>query len=557
MKRSAFSIAVRLLALVKPLQKFMILAIAAGLFGHLCAAFISILAARGLFSLFHAAPFSALSMMLLFIAALGLLRGAFRYAEQMLNHYIAFRLLALIRDKLFGALRRLAPAKLEGRDKGDLISLITSDVELLEVFYAHTISPTAIAVAFTLIMVLYVGHFHWALGLWALFAYMLVGVLVPMAAGRRSERDARVSRKRSAELSAFVLESLRGLGESIQYGSGAARLRSMNRKTEELSQTEWKLKWKMAGNAGVTQTLIFLLDLGMLFFSVRLYQGGMMSAEGVVISTIALMSSFGPVVALANLGSTLQSTFAAGERVLNLLDEEPLIDEIQGKEPVSFHGVSVEHLCFAYEQEDVLRDVSLTVPENGIVGIVGQSGSGKSTLLRLLMRFWRAQSGEIRISNRDLEQINTDNLRDMESFVTQETYLFRDTVANNLRVAKPDATQAELEAACQKASVHEWIASLPQAYETPIGELGETLSGGERQRLGLARAFLHGAPLMLLDEPTSNLDSLNEAVILKALREERQGKTVVLVSHRPSTLRIVDTAFSVGQDGKATKREVL
>ncbi|MDY3052504.1 MAG: ABC transporter ATP-binding protein [Ndongobacter sp.] len=553
MRRSAFSIAMRLLALVKPLQKFMALAIVAGLFGHLCATFISILAAQGLFSLFDAAPFSAPSALLL-IAALGLLRGAFRYAEQTLNHYIAFRLLAIIRDKLFGALRRLAPAKLEGRDKGDLISLITSDVELLEVFYAHTISPAAIAAAFTLIMVLYVGRFHWVLGLWALLAYMLVGVLVPMAAGKRSERDARASRKQSAELSAFVLESLRGLGESIQYGSGAARLQSMNRRTEELSRTEWKLKRKMAGNAAATQTLIFLLDAGMLLLSVLLYQGGQIPAEGVVISTIALMSSFGPAVALANLGSTLQSTFAAGERVLNLLDEEPLIGEIEGKEPVAFQGASVEHLFFAYEQETVLQDVTLDIPENEIVGIVGQSGSGKSTLLRLLMRFWRGQSGEILISNRNLEQINTSNLRDMESFVTQETYLFRDTVANNLRVAKPDATQEELEAACRKASVHELIASLPQGYETPIGELGETLSGGERQRLGLARAFLHGAPLMLLDEPTSNLDSLNEAVILKALLEERQGKTVVLVSHRPSTLRIADTVYSVGQDGRTERR---
>jgi ATP-binding cassette subfamily C protein len=301
----------------------------------------------------------------------------------------------------------------------------------------------------------------------------------------------------------------------------------------------------------VTNTVILLLDLCMLFVSARLYQMELVDFSGVLIPTIALMSSFGPVVALANLGSTLQNTFAAGNRVLDILDEEPVVEEINGKENITFAGAEASHVTFAYEQtkeegqEHILSDLSVDIPKHKVIGIIGQSGSGKSTLLKLFMRFWKVQEGNVSISGTSVEQINTPNLRDMESFMTQETYLFHDSIKNNLKIAKLDATDEELILACKKASVHDFIMSLPNGYDTQVGELGDTLSGGERQRLGLARAFLHDAPLLLLDEPTSNLDSLNEAVILKSLKEEQNGKTIVLVSHRKSTMCIADSVYSV------------
>ena len=342
-----------------------------------------------------------------------------------------------------------------------------------------------------------------------------------------------------------MLDSLRGLSEILQYGQGKKRLAKMNEKTDELSRDEEKMKRTAGRNTAVTNTVVLAFDLIMLFASALLYQSSAVGFDGVLIPTLALFSSFGPVIALAALGSTLQNTFAAGNRVLDILDETPVVEEITGKPEITFSGAKAEHVSFSYGNETILSDVSVTIPENAVVGIVGRSGSGKSTLLKLLMRFWKVQKGSVALSDRSVEEINTKNLRELESFVTQETQLFHDSIKNNLRIAKLSATDEEIETACKKASVHDFIMTLPKGYDTPVGELGDTLSGGERQRLGLARAFLHDAPFMLLDEPTSNLDSLNEAVILKSLREERAGKTVVLVSHRQSTMRIADTVYSV------------
>lgn len=479
------------------------------------------------------------------VAVFAVLRGILRYAEQSCNHFIAFKLLALIRDEVFQSLRKLTPAKLEGKDKGNLITVITSDIELLEVFYAHTISPTAIAVLYTILLCLFIGQFHVILGILALLAYLAVGVLIPLAVSKAGGDDGMRFRTKSGELGSFVLDSLRGLSETLQYGQGQERMRQMNHRTDELSKEEERMKRTTGRNMAITGMTILISDLLMLFVSSMLYQRGTLGFDGVLISTVALMSSFGPVTALANLGSTLQNTFAAGNRVLDILEEEPMVKEINGQKEIAFHGAKAEHVTFSYGQETILKDVSTDIKENSVVGIIGKSGSGKSTLLKLLMRFWDVQEGSVSISGTGVNQINTSNLRDMESFVTQETCLFHDSVAANLRIAKLDATQEELEAACKKASIHEFIKKLPQGYETQVGELGDTLSGGERQRLGLARAFLHDAPFMLLDEPTSNLDSLNEAVILKSLEEERNGKTVVLVSHRESTMQIADVVYSV------------
>ena len=544
-KRSGFAVMARLIGLVKPLSGYMVLAILMGLVGHLCAAFITIFGGFAVLDLLGFETPVSLTAVFICVLLFALVRGLFRYAEQSCNHFIAFKLLALIRDKVFRALRRLCPAKLEGRDRGDLISVITSDIELLEVFYAHTISPAAIAVLFTVIMCLFIGHYHALLGLLALAAYVCVGVVIPLVTSRRSGDTGLRFRQSSGALSAFVLDSLRGLNETIQYSRGSERRAEMDGRTDALSKEEATLKHLTGQNMGITNTAILLFDLAMLFAAAALMARGTLGFDGVVISTLALFSSFGPTVALANLGATLQNTFAAGNRVLDILDEEPVVNEVAGRPDIAFTGAAAEHVTFSYGGEDILSDVSVTFPEGSVVGIVGRSGSGKSTLLKLLMRFWDVQKGRVRLSDTDVSHINTVNLRDMESFVTQETHLFHNSIKNNLRIAKLNATDDEIVAACKKAAMHDFIMTLPQGYDTPVGELGDTLSGGERQRLGLARAFLHNAPLMLLDEPTSNLDSLNEALILKSLHEQRAGKTVVLVSHRASTMRIADTVYSV------------
>ncbi len=537
----------KLIGLVKPLTGYMLLAIFMGLLGHLCACLITVLGGYAVANLLGISVPVTLTAVFVLVVVFALCRAGLRYGEQSCNHFIAFKLLALLRDKVFRALRRLSPAKLEGRGKGDLISVLTSDIELLEVFYAHTISPAAIALLFTVILCLLIGSFHWALGLLALAAYLVVGLLIPWVTSRLSGTDGMEFRTKSGRLSGFVLDSLRGLSETIQYGGGNRRLEEMEERTRQLSRDEKRMKRTSGLNAAAANTVILLFDLAMLFLSTLLFWQGQVGFDGVLIPTIALFSSFGPTVALANLGSTLQNTFAAGNRVLDLLEEEPVVKDIAGRPDIDFTGAAVDHVTFAYDQETILRDISLEIPAHSVVGIVGKSGSGKSTLLKLLMRFWKVEQGTVSLSGRSVEQINTKNLRELESFVTQETQLFHDSIRNNLLIAKLDATQQELEAACKKASVHDFILTLPQGYDTPVGELGDTLSGGERQRLGLARAFLHDAPFLLLDEPTSNLDSLNEGVILRSLKEQREDKTVVLVSHRRSTMGIADTVYSVEQ----------
>lgn len=535
----------RLIGLVKPLAGFMVLAVAMGLAGHLCASSITIFGGYAVLGLLGFDTPLGLKAMIASVVLFAVLRAALRYAEQSCNHFIAFKLLALIRDQVFLALRKLCPAKLEGRDKGDLISVITSDIELLEVFYAHTISPAAIAFFYTVVMCLFIGSFHPAMGILALLAYLAVGVIIPLITSRLSGRDGMEFRTGSGDLSGFVLDSLRGLSVTIQYSRGRERLIQMNDRTDALSETEKRMKRTAGRNMAVTNTAILLFDLCMLLVFAMLYQSGKVDFAGVLVPVIALFSSFGPAVALANLGSTLQNTFAAGNRVLDILDEIPAVLEVAGREKTAFEGAAAKNVSFSYGAESILEGVSLEIPKGQVIGIVGKSGSGKSTLLKLFMRFWDAGNGSVEISGRDISGINTADLRDMESFMTQETHLFHDSIRSNLRIAKLSATDAEIEAACRKASIHDFIMGLPQGYDTPVGELGDTLSGGERQRLGLARAFLHDAPFLLLDEPTSNLDSLNEAVILKSLREGRDGKTVLLVSHRQSTMRVADTVYSV------------
>ena len=544
--RSPFAIVRRLIVLVKPMLPIMLAAVIMGVAGHFCATFITIF---GGFALLRAAglpsPVGTVGAAFVCILVFALLRGVLRYAEQASNHFIAFKLLALIRDKVFGALRRLTPAKLEGRDRGDLISLITADIEQLEVFYAHTISPVCIAVLCVLGMTGFVAGYHILPALVLLAGYLLVGAALPIWSARKGDRAAREYRQALADTNSDVLESLRGLRDTLQYQDTAARAAGIATQSDVLGEKQTAMKHREGVTVGATNTLILLTALAVLAVSVSLYQSGALGAEGVLICTLSALSSFGPVVALANLGASLTQVFASADRVLDLLDEQPVTADVTDGTDAAFAGAAAEQVSFAYGQEEVLHELSLTIPEKEIVGITGRSGSGKSTFLRLLMRFWDVSEGTICFGAEDLRRVNTAALRRQESLVTQETELFDDTIENNIKIAKRDATRAEVETACKKAALDGFINSLPKGYDTPVGELGGALSGGERQRIGVARAFLHNAPFLLLDEPTSNLDSLNEGIILKAVREECREKTVLLVSHRKSTMAVADRCFSV------------
>lgn len=544
-QRSGYKVMLSLIKLVKPLTLYMILAILMGLIGHLCASFITILGGYAILDVLNFNIGINLSTIFIIILLCALLRGVFRYIEQSCNHYIAFKLLALLRDKVFVALRKLCPAKLEGRDKGNLIAVITSDIELLEVFYAHTISPIVIALLFSIIMIGFIGSYHWLLGIIAFMAYLFIGLIIPLIISKLNGNDGLKFRTKSGNLSSFVLDSLRGLSEILQYNNSQKRLLDMDEYTDELIVEEEKMKINLGRNTAITNSIILIFDFLMLFISALLYQKNIIGFNGVLISTLALFSSFGPVIALANLGSTLQNTFAAGNRVLDILEEEPVVNEVTGNKEIEFLNAEAKDVTFSYDDEIILSNLSLKIPKNSITGIVGCSGSGKSTLLKLFMRFWDVKDGSIKISDEDVSKINTSNLRNMESFVSQETHLFHDSIKNNLLIAKLDASDEEIVEACKKAAIHDFILTLPKGYDTPVGELGDTLSSGQKQRIGLARAFLHNAPFMLLDEPTSNLDSLNEGTILKAINEEKEDRTIVLVSHRQSTMRIVDNVYCV------------
>ena len=541
----------KMLGLVKPLAGYMVLAVIAGTFAYLAVQFIPVLGGYAILNgLGLDVPLSLRAIWIL-LPVMALARAILRFTEQRLNHYIAFTLLAIIRDRVFGALRRLCPAKLEGRDKGDLVSLITSDVELLEVFYAHTISPICIAIAVESVMCIYIASFHRGLGLLALAAYLSVGILVPLIISGISGNMGERVRKHSADLASCILENIRGLDETIQFDGSDSRLAAMRKESKTLLWHQSALNRMTGLNLAIANTAILFFDVLMAAAAGWLYMSGKVGFDGFILPVLALMSSFGPVSALAGLGTTLQNTVASADRVLAIVEEEPETEEITGMPEVNFHGAQCRKVSFRYGKgAPVLRNFSLSIHENQIIGIVGESGCGKSTLLKLLMRFWAVNKGRIDFTDIpegsavpadvDIGEINTSNLRNLESYMTQDTQMFKDTIANNIRIAKLDASDEEIEEACRKASLHDWIMTLPDGYETNVGELGDTLSGGERQRIGLARAFLHDAPFILLDEPTSNLDSLNEAVILKALKDEAKGKTVLLVSHRKSTMRVAD-----------------
>ncbi|MFR6012241.1 MAG: amino acid ABC transporter ATP-binding/permease protein [Coprococcus sp.] len=565
-RRSAIQIMGSLIGLVKPLLHIMLAAIILGTLGYLCAIFLTILAGQvivhGLLTGVAGMTVPVDNMWLVLtpvktiitvMIVIAVLRGILHYVEQYCNHFIAFKLLAIIRHKVFAALRKLCPAKLEGRDKGNLISIITTDIELLEVFYAHTISPIAIATLTSIIMVIFIGRYHWLAGVLALAAYLIVGVAIPMWNGKRGSQKGMEFRTNFGELNSFVLDSLRGLDETIQYGQGEKRKEQMSERSKNLAGMQESLSKMEGSQRSFTNMVILLASFGMLALTIWLYDKGAMGFEGILTCTIAMMGSFGPVVALSSLSNNLNQTLASGERVLSLLEEAPLVEEIPGDVETSgaesmeyeFTGAEAENVTFAYGEEVILDNYSLKLQPGKITGIHGASGSGKSTLLKLLMRFWDVQDGSVSVDGTDVRKIPTKHLRDMESYVTQETHLFHDSIANNIAIARPGASREEIMEAAKKASIHDFIMTLPKGYDTEVGELGDTLSGGEKQRIGIARAFLHECPLILLDEPTSNLDSLNEGIILKSLKESTKKKTVVLVSHRVSTMNVADVVYEM------------
>lgn len=561
-RRSAIAIMGSLIGLVKPLLHIMLTAIILGTAGYLCAIFLTILAGQvmvhGLLTGVAGMNVSVHEMWLVFtpvktiitvMIVIAVLRGILHYAEQYCNHFIAFKLLAIIRHKVFAALRKLCPAKLEGRDKGNLISIITTDIELLEVFYAHTISPIAIATLTSLIMVIFIGRYHWLSGLLALAAYLVVGMVIPMWNGKRGSQKGMEFRTSFGELNSFVLDSLRGLDETMQYGQGEKRKEQMSEHSKNLAGMQESLSEMEGSQRSFTNMVILLASFGMLGLTIWLYAKGEMGFEGILTCTIAMMGSFGPVVALSSLSNNLNQTLASGERVLSLLEETPLVEEIPGevseRKADTFSGAEAGHVTFSYGDEMILDDYSLKLEPGKITGIHGASGSGKSTLLKLLMRFWDVGEGIVSVDGEDVRKIPTKHLRNLESYVTQETHLFHDSILNNIAIAKPGATREEIMEAAKKASIHDFIMTLPKGYDTEVGELGDTLSGGEKQRIGIARAFLHDAPMLLMDEPTSNLDSLNEGIILKSLKESAQKKMVVLLSHRKSTMNVADVVYEM------------
>lgn len=549
-RRKGIEIMMRLIGLVKPMLPIMIIAIILGILGYMCAISITVMAGFVFISKVSSLNYSVdrIFVLLIFMAVM---RGILHYGEQYCNHFIAFKLLAHIRKKVFAQLRRLCPAKLEGRDKGNLISVITTDIELLEVFYAHTISPILIGISVSLIMFIFIVRQSIYAGILSAAAYIVVGALIPLIMGRLGGGSGMQSRENIGRMNSFVLESLRGLDEIIQYGQQSKRLKEIETKSIDLGSYQKQLNSLEAIQRSLTNLAVFAASVGMLFLMLQQYRSGNANYDEMLLSVVTMISSFGPVIALSNLSNNLNHTLASGERVLNLLEEKPLVDEVKEGKDVDFENAEVKNVDFSYENEKILTDMNIKIEKGRMTIIHGVSGSGKSTLLKLLMRFWDVDSGEIAVSGKDIRKINTSSLRKCQAYVTQDTYLFHDSIASNIAISNPDATLEEIEKAARKASLHDFIASLPEGYETKLGELGDTISGGEKQRIGLARAFLHDAQLLLLDEPTSNLDSLNEGIILKSLTEGAEDKTIVMVTHRESSKSRGDVIIEMDNSRKS------
>lgn len=546
MRKNGFVVMGHLLKLVTPLAHIMAFTITMGTLGFLAAIFIMVLGATGLVNLLNFDTHLSFSGILTALIVLAVARGALRYLEQMSGHYIAFKLLALLRDKVFSSLRRLAFVKLQDKQAGQLVSLVTNDIELLEVFYAHTIAPIMIAFFTSAILLLVFAQLSSWFVLVALAAYLTVGVILPIITTKLAREDGRRYRELVGEMNDFFLDSVRGMKEIQLFGYAKQRLDEIQQRSQKIDMAFERIKDQEAKVRVYTEVAVSVFNIIMLFTGLILFSLDKIDFSAFLIGVILLMSSYGPVIALSNLSSNLLQTLASGERVLSLLAEEPELKDVESAVDLKdVSRIDVENVNFAYGEEQILSDVSLSVKKGEILGIHGRSGSGKSTLLKLLMRFYDPKSGSIKINGETLPNINTCSLRDNMAYITQQTYIFNETIEENIRLARRDATLEEIMEAAKKASIHDFILSLPQGYQTKMTELGGNLSDGEKQRIGIARAFLHNAPIILLDEPTSNLDSLNEAMILKSLLDVKAEKLIILVSHRQSTMAICDQVIGI------------
>ncbi|MBN6063363.1 thiol reductant ABC exporter subunit CydC [Aggregatibacter actinomycetemcomitans] len=546
MRKNGFVVMWQLMKLVTPLAHIMSFTIIMGTLGFLSAIFIMVLGAMGLAELLNFHVHLNLSQILTALIVLAVARGILRYLEQMSGHYIAFKLLALLRDKVFGALRRLVFVKLQDKQSGQLLSLVTNDIELLEVFYAHTIAPIAIAFLTSAILLAVFAHISWWFVLVALLAYVTIGIILPIATTQMAREDGRKYRELVGEMNDFFLDSIRGMKEIQLFGNEQRRLREIHQRSEKIDQAFLKIKQQEGNVRSFTEIAVSFFNIVILLVGLTLFVYDKIDFVGLLVAVILLMSSYGPVIALSNLSNNLLQTLASGERVLALLAEQPELKDVEnGVNIADVQQIKVENVSFAYAQEQILSSVNLHINKGEILGIHGRSGSGKSTLLKLIMRFYDPQQGSIRINDTDLKHINTVNLRDNIAYITQQTYIFNETIYQNILLANRNATKEQVIEAAKKASIHEFIMSLPEGYDTKITEMGNNLSDGEKQRIGIARAFLHNAPIILLDEPTSNLDSLNEAMILQSLLNVKGEKLVILVSHRASTMAICDQVIPI------------
>lgn len=547
LRRSGAKIMASLIALLGSLSYIMILAVINGSVGFVCAMGVTVFGAVGVAKALGEAIALSYGWIIGLTIGCGVLRGLLRYFEQYSNHYIAFRLLAVLRDKIFGALRVLCPAKLESKQKGSIIAMITSDIETLEVFYAHTISPICIAVLVSAAVFLFVGFVSsWYLALVALVGFLTIGIVVPLISSGRLKESGVKYRAEFASFSAYFLDSIKGIKDIVLNNAGEEREKEVNKRSDGLLAETKKMKHNITRAGSAVELTVSVFVLITLAVGILLVKKDMLPLGRMTIGMVTVFSSFGPVIAVGSLPGNLTQTFASGDRVLNLLAEKPAVEAVTNGKDFDYENLDVKDLSFSYDgQTEVLKDMKMHAQKGEIIGIVGESGCGKSTFLKLLLRFWERSGGEINYDDIDIDQINTDSLLKNVTMVSQSTYLFEETIEDNLRIAKPDATQEEIENACKMASVHDFIMTLPDGYKTQVGALGDNLSAGEKQRIGLARAFLRGSELILLDEPTSNVDSINEGIILKALKEQKNKKSIILVSHRESTMAIADRIYQV------------
>ncbi|MCR4874197.1 MAG: ABC transporter ATP-binding protein/permease [Clostridia bacterium] len=546
-RRSGAKIMASLIALLGSLSWIMLFAVINGSLGQLLALGVVLFGSIGVAKAIGGIILMPYWAIILCAVMCGVLRGALRYIEQYSNHFIAFKLLATLRDKIFGALRVLCPAKLETKKKGSIIAMITADTETLEVFYAHTISPICIAIIVSTSVILFVGIYaNWILALCTLCAYFVIGIFVPLIASKTLKESGVKYRTEFASFNSYFLDSIKGIKDIVLNNAGKERINEVNRRSDILLKETKNLKHESAKASAFTELSVSMSILITLLVGVLLVVNGTLEVYKMIIAIVCIFGSFGPVIAIAALPSNLTNTFASGDRVLDLLSEEPVVKDIENKEDIDFESLDVKNLSFAYEQnEKVLEDITFNAKKGEIVGIVGESGCGKSTILKLLLRFWAKESGEIDYNGIDIENINSQSLHKNVTMVSQSTYLFNETIKENLLIAKQDATDEEIINACKAASIHSFISSLPQQYDTLINTMTENISAGEKQRIGLARAFLSGSEMILLDEPTSNVDSINEGIILKALKDIKGQKSIILVSHRESTMAIADRVYKV------------